>query len=84
VTGASGHNNNTLQHQQAASQQKGEESDTPTSNQASETFATMSGIKKYEITEVCGLTFLGGGVGGVLGRPSPAEVMQPHLEHRDT
>jgi hypothetical protein len=52
VTGASG-NNNTLQHQQASSQQKGEESDTPTLNKTANTTATMSGIKKYEITEVC-------------------------------
>ncbi|CAG5178977.1 uncharacterized protein ALTATR162_LOCUS8971 [Alternaria atra] len=50
VTGASG-NNNTLQHQQASSQQKGEESDTPILNKTANTTATMSGIKKYEITE---------------------------------
>jgi hypothetical protein len=52
VTGASGNNNNTLQHQQASDQQKGEESDTPSLNKTANTPTAMSGIKKYEVTEV--------------------------------
>jgi len=75
---------NTQHRQQASGQQKDTGSSTSTPRTTINSSSNMSGIKKYEITEVCvtsdSISFIWAGIEGYLG--CPAEVIRATEQYK--